>query len=362
MKIYSRLHSFLSPGRKRKLLFNLKPSSLNKFTHRSSDTSSNTSFTNPNRECCEGKLSLEDKTPLCIKLPAKNYENQGRIYTGSYASVTTILDATRPKSNHFALQNWKRKLITDLGQDGYEEKVANLKSQGTSFHEAVKQYLSIGDKPELLESNKGHWESVSHVLSNIDQVIAVESVVVHPDLHYAGTLDGLVSFQGKLCLIDWKTSEKKRTSLKDCFSYPHQIVAYAGALNHDQNYNPIQVCSGLLVLAYHDGSPADTIWMSLDTCESYWNEWLLRVEHYYQLGTPSLNQKQGNTLKNLAQSIGGVPVIKQLQSEVISEEPANLEGLEYYNCFPMGSDPEWFESAVDVMEVDPSVVEYEDAS
>ena len=104
--------------------------------------------------------------------------------------------------------------------------------------QTVKQFLTTGNEPKLLEANKGHWKSVSHVLSNIDKVIALESVVVHPELHYAGTLDGLVSYQKKLCVIDWKTSGKKRAVLKDCFSYPHQIVAYAGAVNYDENYVP----------------------------------------------------------------------------------------------------------------------------
>ena len=54
-------------------------------------------------------------------------------------------------------------------------------------------------------------------------------------------LDAIISYQGKLCVIDWKTSQKKKTELKECFSYPHQIVAYAGAVNSDLNYDPIQV-------------------------------------------------------------------------------------------------------------------------
>ena len=39
-----------------------------------------------------------------------------------------------------------------------------------------------------------------------------------------------------MCLIDWKTSEKEKPSLDDCYDFPLQAVAYAGAINHDDRY------------------------------------------------------------------------------------------------------------------------------
>ncbi len=36
-----------------------------------------------------------------------------------------------------------------------------------------------------------------------------------------------------LCLIDWKTARKPKPSLADCFDYPLQMAAYAGAINQD---------------------------------------------------------------------------------------------------------------------------------
>lgn len=105
----------------------------------------------------------------------------------------------------------------------------------------MKEYLSTEGQPSLQESNLGHWESIQHILSNIDNIFALESVVIHPKLQYGGTLDGIISYQGQLCVIEWKTSQRKRKTLKDCVSYPVQIVAYAGAVNYDENYEPLQV-------------------------------------------------------------------------------------------------------------------------
>lgn len=130
-----------------------------------------------------------------------------------------------------------------------------------------------------------------------------------------------------------------------------------------------QVCSGLLVLAYSDGSPADTIWMQTDTCQHYWSEWLLRVELFRQLEQPgcsatSLHQKKGNSINDLAQYIGGMSVLAQQLSNVASEpEPAAGYGnkvLEDGCCNTAST--EWLETSIDILEEDPTLVEFKDSS
>ena len=34
-------------------------------------------------------------------------------------------------------------------------------------------------------------------------------------------------------MIDWKTSAKKKRTIEECYDYPLQLVAYAGAVNHN---------------------------------------------------------------------------------------------------------------------------------
>ena len=41
-------------------------------------------------------------------------------------------------------------------------------------------------------------------------------------------------------MIDWKTSLKPKPSLADCYDFPLQAAAYAGAVNQDPHY-PIKV-------------------------------------------------------------------------------------------------------------------------
>ena len=308
------------------------------------------SFINPERSQDQTYLNTSD-IPLQLQLDAKRDKKNGRMYSGNKPSVTTILEATRPKSDLYALLNWRQALIKELGEQGYNDKVSNIRKRGTTFHQVIKEYLLTGSQPTVHESNGGHWQSIKHVISNIDHVIALESVATHPQLKYAGTLDGIVSYKGQLCLVDWKTSEKKRVKLKDCFSYPHQIVAYAGAVNYDPHYNPIQVKQGLLVLAYQDGSPAETIWLSPDTCEHYWLEWLQRLKLYHQTIKPN----QGVKIHDLAHYINGVrpdriPVKPHHNTESLKAiEPCNDTNL-----------AQWAESIIDVLETDPSTFEFED--
>lgn len=80
-------------------------------------------------------------------------------------------------------------------------------------------------------------------------------------------------------MIDWKTSEKPKPSLKNTFDNPLQVAAYIGAINHDASYD-FQVSCGLIVVAYKNGSPAHPHFMDPDLCTQYWNQWLLRLEEY----------------------------------------------------------------------------------
>ncbi|NWU71352.1 MGME1 exonuclease, partial [Pterocles burchelli] len=198
-------------------------------------------------------------------------------------SVTRILQQTISPQQAFYLERWKQKMIHELGKDGFAEYTKNLFLQGELFHAALES-IFLSEEMATKEQGEdatisGYLSSVQHVLKDISEVKALESAVQHETLQYLGVVDCVAKYRGHLCVIDWKTSEKPKPSLKNTFDNPLQVAAYIGALNHDANYD-FQVSCGLIVIAYKNGFPAHPHFMDPDLCSQYWNKWLLRLEEY----------------------------------------------------------------------------------
>ncbi|XP_035561646.2 mitochondrial genome maintenance exonuclease 1 isoform X1 [Canis lupus dingo] len=231
------------------------------------------------------KLNATSTPTIPLKIPLQR---------NMIPSVTKILQQTMTSEQIFYLERWKKRMILELGEDGFEEYSSSLSCannpiepdlflQGKRFHKALESILSpqgdLKERDENLEC--GYVESVQHILKDVSGVQALESAVQHETLKYVGLLDCVAEYQGKLCVIDWKTSEKPKPYIRNTFDNPLQVVAYIGAINNDANYS-FQVQCGLIVVAYKDGSPAHPHFMDTELCSQYWAKWLLRLEEYTQ--------------------------------------------------------------------------------
>ncbi|CAK6447405.1 unnamed protein product [Pipistrellus nathusii] len=196
-------------------------------------------------------------------------------------SVTRVLQQTMTSEQIFYLERWKQRMILELGEDGFAEYTSDLFLQGKQFHEALESILSPQGNLKEGDENResGYIKSIQHILKDVSRVQALESAVQHETLKYVGLLDCVAEYQGNLCVIDWKTSEKPKPLIRNTFDNPLQVVAYMGAINHDANYS-FQVRCGLIVVAYKDGSPAHPHFMDTELCSQYWAKWLLRLEEY----------------------------------------------------------------------------------
>ncbi|XP_059157293.1 uncharacterized protein LOC131941794 [Physella acuta] len=202
-------------------------------------------------------------------------------------SVKSILNKTSPDINKFYLNRWREKMISELGEEGFKKHQEVIIKKGCNLHENIKNYLSGKPISELhiMADNEGHWASLQTAFKLISEVKALETNILHPLLHYKGVLDCIAQYKDLLCVIDWKTSKKPRTTLKQTYDDPLQIVSYMGAVNTSdvllkQNG---AVRNGMIVVAYPDGSPAQIHQMNLPLCEYYWKEWTDRLYNYYQL-------------------------------------------------------------------------------
>ncbi|XP_077165851.1 mitochondrial genome maintenance exonuclease 1 [Paroedura picta] len=203
------------------------------------------------------------------------------------ASVTTVLQQTMPLEQAFFLERWKRKMILELGEEGFAKYTQDIFQQGKLFHRALEGLLlakedSVKEQEER-SGVSGYLASVQHVLQDISAVRALESAVEHETLQYQGLVDCVAEYRGRLCIVDWKTSRKPKPLLQNTFDNPLQVAAYIGAVNHDANYD-FQVDCGLLVIAYNDGSPAHPHYMDSELCSQYWSKWLLRLEEFREKG------------------------------------------------------------------------------
>lgn len=142
-------------------------------------------------------------------------------------SVTRILQKTMPPDQAFYLERWKRRMIAELGEEGFKEYslskniyflnikrttppnlyvfiyvficVLDIFRQGRLFHAAIEENFTqetpSKEDPEHPMDVSGYVESVSHVLNDITGVRAIESAVQHSTLQYLGIVDCVAQYR-----------------------------------------------------------------------------------------------------------------------------------------------------------------------
>ena len=173
------------------------------------------------------------ETPFALGLlpslgkPIRLDSPDGRFYTtpaGTFPSVTTILQATMPAAKRAILARWRDKL-------GHEEadRVRDAAARrGSRFHALIQQYLLSWPRPE--PPTDLYFKAVVPFLARIEKVLLIEGEIWHDKVGYAGSLDLLAVIDGKVTLVDWKTSDKPKPKE---YLYDHlpQLAAYSAAVH-----------------------------------------------------------------------------------------------------------------------------------
>lgn len=146
---------------------------------------------------------------------------EGRLYETpsgkSYPSVTTVTGLHSKQS----ILEWRKR----VGEEEANRKSARASSRGTRIHTLCEDYL-LGKpvQPDIFDQEV--FKSIIPHLDKIDNIHALESPLYSHHLQVAGTVDCIAEYNGKLRIIDFKTSEKLKN--RDWIhGYFMQTSAYA---------------------------------------------------------------------------------------------------------------------------------------
>ena len=178
-------------------------------------------------------------------------------------SVTSILRKTDDKT----INLFKQKFNTDSIEIGnfMHKYLEHYVSKDIDFFDESENYIIAKKLAELV---------IDNFIDNIDEVWGTEVSVLYKNV-YAGTIDLIGMIDGKLCLVDYKSSYRNK-SKGEMEEYFLQLAAYATA--HDWQYNT-KIDSIIVFLAIRNGQFEKTS-ISLDELDLYKLKWLSRLEKF----------------------------------------------------------------------------------
>lgn len=180
-----------------------------------------------------------------------------RSYKG-LPSVTSILAVLE---DPFYIRKWKESAEDPTVVD---EIVNNARKRGTYIHlvladyyktkqlnfdsSALTQYKEKYGLPELDSSVVRFLAGVNKFISTIDVTpMSVEEPIAEEQLGFAGTPDLIGIYEGKISLIDWKTSATANITGDSLERYLMQMAAYAAMWNYR---NPDKLIEQLVLVPF----------------------------------------------------------------------------------------------------------------
>ena len=160
----------------------------------------------------------------------------------AYPSITTVTGLLKRQ----AIQEWRER----VGAEEANKISSRASSRGTRVHSLCENYLSnLEVTPNYLDHEL--WQGITPLLDRINNIHALETKLYSDHLEVAGTVDCIAEFDGKLSVIDFKTSSRVK-SHDDIHDYYMQCSAYAVAFEERTN---LPVSQLLIVMAVDDHDP-----------------------------------------------------------------------------------------------------------
>lgn len=161
---------------------------------------------------------LEFATLQRIDGPTRLYETP----TGEkYPSVTAVLGKMSDKS---ALEAWKKR----VGEVEAARVSSRASTRGTNVHTMCEKYILGEEIDTSIPNNNLIFRQIKMILDDkVDTVYATECTLYSHHLKIAGTCDLVAMYDGRLAIIDYKTSAKlKRKEWIEGYFLQASLYAY----------------------------------------------------------------------------------------------------------------------------------------
>lgn len=121
-----------------------------------------------------------------------------------YPSVTTVLGKMSDKT---ALNEWRKR----VGDKEANRVSARAASRGTSIHNTCEKYILGEEIDTSMPHNMMIFRQIKMILDDkVDNIRATECTLFSHHLQIAGTCDLIADYDGRLSIIDYKTSTKRK--------------------------------------------------------------------------------------------------------------------------------------------------------
>jgi genome maintenance exonuclease 1 len=160
----------------------------------------------------------------------------------AYPSVTSVLGLLGKAE----IIEWRKR----VGEEEANRVSARAARRGTAIHTLCENYLlnkEVDPGPFDLET----FRSISPYLDKINNIHCLETQLYSDYLQVAGTVDCIAEFEGKLSVIDFKTSKRVK-SRDDIHGYFMQTSAYAVMF---EERTGIPIGKLVIIMAVDDDKP-----------------------------------------------------------------------------------------------------------
>lgn len=160
----------------------------------------------------------------------------------SYPSITSVTGLHNKQS----IMEWRNR----VGEEEANKISARAANRGTAIHSLCEDYLNNKEvSPGLFDVEM--WNSIKPFLHSINNIHALESPLYSDHLEVAGTVDCVAEYEGRLSVIDFKTSSRVKTR-EQIHNYFMQCSAYAVAF---EERTKIPVSRLVIIMAVEDSTP-----------------------------------------------------------------------------------------------------------